>query len=399
MSQTEAVTQHKPWEAYTPPPLMAAPIAVAGVAAVASMAAAAGVAAAAGLAAGPHVTQTRIVVMSQPGTDASAEDVTRAIAVEEGAAVPTPAPGKLLVRLTARPVHPADIMLVKGSYPGASNAKLPAVPGYEGTGVVEDANNVEGWAKGERVHAVCDSVSAGQGSWQQFVVLPPAKLHRVPHGMAEDVAAQSRGNPATALGMLETLAPPAGERVIQTAAASTLGRMFIALAKMRGVRTVNIIRMGAGREAQLEELASLGADLVLASDTDDIVGRVREVTSGVGAWGAVDAVGGALTQRLMSAVREGGTVLVYGALAGNTCTCSVMDMVGRDVKVNGFMLTRWLADLSDDQKSEAMDKLDGWLMDGSVPALVAGKYALADAKDAIMATLKSGRSGKVILMG
>lgn len=61
-------------------------------------------------------------------------------------------------------------------------------------------------------------------------------------------------NPCTAFGMLDDLDVPPDKYVLQTAAGSVLGRMFIALAKRKGVKTINIVR----RSAQEEELLGLG---------------------------------------------------------------------------------------------------------------------------------------------
>lgn len=49
-------------------------------------------------------TMKRVVV-----TSFSLSDPTSGLAVETGAPVPKPAPGEVLVRVTARPVNPADI--------------------------------------------------------------------------------------------------------------------------------------------------------------------------------------------------------------------------------------------------------------------------------------------------
>ncbi len=48
---------------------------------------------------------------------------------------------------------------------------------------------------------------------------------------------------------------PKGEWLLQTAAGSTLGRMLITLAKLRGVRTLNVVR----RKAQAKDLLDNGA--------------------------------------------------------------------------------------------------------------------------------------------
>ena len=58
----------------------------------------------------------------------------------------------------------------------------------------------------------------------------------------------------TAYGLVETLAAPEGEWIIQTAAGSVLGRQLVVLAKRKGVRTINVVR----RSAQKDELLQLG---------------------------------------------------------------------------------------------------------------------------------------------
>ena len=62
------------------------------------------------------------------------------------------------------------------------------------------------------------------------------------------------GVAVTAYGFLETLKVPEGEYLLQGAAGSTLGRQLIALAKHRGVRTINVVR----RREQVQELLDIG---------------------------------------------------------------------------------------------------------------------------------------------
>ena len=58
----------------------------------------------------------------------------------------------------------------------------------------------------------------------------------------------------TAYGFLEVLKVPQGGHLLQSAAGSVLGRQLIALAKLRGVRTINLVR----RQEQVQELLDLG---------------------------------------------------------------------------------------------------------------------------------------------
>jgi NADPH:quinone reductase-like Zn-dependent oxidoreductase len=268
---------------------------------------------------------------------------------------------------------------------------------------VVDANGVAGWTAGERAHALLAGTRGrgeGQGSWQQFVAAPPGALTRPPPVVPDAVAAQLRGNPASALGLLETLAPPPGEWLVHSAAASTLGRMLITMARLRDVRTVAVLRSRAGREHQVRELQQLGADVILAADEDDIAARVMQLTAGRGAWGATDAVAGEMTGRLAAAVHPGGTVLVYGMLAGTTCTAAVADIMGRDVTLRGFALNRWMS-FGEEQpaQAKALAQLDAWLASGAVVPAVARTARLEDAREAVAAALAPGGSGKVLLDG
>ena len=54
------------------------------------------------------------------------------------------------------------------------------------------------------------------------------------------------------------------------------------------------------------------ADVVIATDAEHLGTVVCSVTQGKGAFAAVDCVGGELTGEMLSSVKEGGTLLVYG---------------------------------------------------------------------------------------
>ena len=69
------------------------------------------------------------------------------------------------------------------------------------------------------------------------------------------------------------------------------------------------------------------ADEVLCTEDEDWVDKVKHITDGKGAYGAVDAVAGELTAKMVNAVRKDGTVLIYGALSGFTATVPVPDVL------------------------------------------------------------------------
>ena len=60
---------------------------------------------------------------------------------------------------------------------------------------------------------------------------------------------------------------------------------------------------------------------------DDIAAEVEKITGGKGAYGAIDCVAGDLTGQMLAAVRPGGQILLYGAMASFSTTLNVGDLL------------------------------------------------------------------------
>lgn len=258
--------------------------------------------------------------------------------------------------------------------------------------MVEDGNGTE--LKAGTRGVVFFNTREGHGSWQEYVAVPASNFIPVPDSVPDEAAAQFLVNPVTVVGMLEELAAPAGSYILQSAAGSTLGRQLIIVAKKCGLKTINLVR----RAEQAAELKALGADEVLCTETDDIAARVKEITGGAGAWGAVDAVGGPLTLRISGAVRDGGSVLIYGAMSGLEFTGSIVDVLFRSVTVRGFWLNVYLSKLAPERKSAVFAEIISWLADGSVVPFSGQRFPLKDVVAAVQASQASARGGKVLLV-
>jgi NADPH:quinone reductase-like Zn-dependent oxidoreductase len=176
-----------------------------------------------------------------------------------------------------------------------------------------------------------ENLRKGEGTWQEYVAVRGDLVWVVPDSISDVAAAQFVINPWTLHGMLSDLQIPKGEYVLQTAAGSALGRQLIKLAKIWGIKTINLVR----RKEQKEELKALGADEVISTNDEDVATRVKEVTGGKLAYGGLDAVAGELTKQVCASVRDGGQVFVYGVLAGWDATVGVGDLF------RGVHLTAW----------------------------------------------------------
>ena len=277
-------------------------------------------------------------------------------------------------------------------YPGFQPPSLPAVPGLEGAGVIADANGTA-LAEGTR-GVVFFNAKVGEGSWQEFVAVPAANFMPVPDSVSDDAAAQFLVNPVTAVGMLDELAVPAGEYLLQSAAGSTLGRQVIARAQKRGIKTINLVR----RAEQAAELKAAGADEVVCTETEDVAARVKEITGGKGAYAAMDAVGGPGVERITNSLRDFGTVLIYGAMSGLQFTGSIVDCLFRGVVVKGFWLNLYLNRISAEEKAVVFRQVIDLMADGSLQPHCGQRFPLQDAVAAVQASQQVARGGKVLLV-
>ena len=161
-----------------------------------------------------------------------------------------PGPGQVRLRLTHRSINPSDLLTISGHY--GRLPRLPATPGLEGVGRVEAlGEGVAGWRAGDRAIPL-----GAAGTWRESVIVNSAQLLPVPDAVGDETAAQFVVNPITAWVMLEQeLALRPGDWLAQTAAGSTLGRLVIQLAQLRGYRTVNFVR----RPEQADELQAAAA--------------------------------------------------------------------------------------------------------------------------------------------
>jgi NADPH:quinone reductase-like Zn-dependent oxidoreductase len=279
-----------------------------------------------------------------------------------------------------------------GVYPGFQPEALPATPGLEGCGVIADANGT-GLENGKR-GVVFFNTKEGQGSWQEYVTVPQSNFLPVPDSCSTNSAAQFFVNPVTVYGMLDILNAPKGEYILQSAAGSVLGRQLICMAKLRGLKTINLVRRGG---SAITELLDIGADYVIDTSEEDVVARVKEITNGNGAYGAIDAVAGDLTSIITGSVRAGGTVLIYGAMGGLEFKGSVVDTLFRQVNISGFWLNVWLGTLSNQKKTAVFTEIIDMLSDGRMTPLSGESFDLNDVVKAVAHSQIPARGGKVII--
>jgi len=207
-------------------------------------------------------------------------------------------PEDVLVSMEAAPINPSDLLLVRGLY-GVRPA-FPFSVGAEGVGrVTQRGSKVDAALQGKRVLIV---PTLEQGTWADQVVVPVRNL--VPMSDEADPLQLSMVgiNPATAYLLLNryvSLMP--GDWIGQTAANAAMGQYIIGLAKLAGVKTLNVVR----REEAAEQVREWGGDRVVLQG-DNLHKDIEEALDGKKLSLVLDMVGGASVGELAKSLKPGG---------------------------------------------------------------------------------------------
>ena len=304
--------------------------------------------------------------------------------------VPEPPLGQddVLISMEAAPMNPSDFLFVRGTY-GIQPA-FPSPLGGEGVGrVAKIGSRVNVALRGKRVLILS---TYEQGTWADEVVAEVRNI--VPMSDEADPLQLSMIgiNPATAYLLLNryvSLMP--GDWIGQTAANAAMGQYIIALAKLAGVKTLNVVR----RKEAAEQVRQWGGDRVVLQG-DNLHKDIEEALDGKKLSLVLDTVGGTPVGELAKSLKPGGSIVVYAMQGGQFPAISPKDFIYRGLSLHGFWLINWLRNAPRTEIEEIYQKLGDLVADGSLSAAVEHVYPLDQFKEAFKQSLKSNRSGKVL---
>jgi NADPH:quinone reductase len=308
---------------------------------------------------------------------------------------PKPGPGEVLVRMLASPINPSDLMSIRGIYGKLPN--LPAIPGYEGVGIVEASGGglLGGFLKGKRVAVL----NRETGNWCEKTVVPAKQAIPLPAHLSVEQAAMFFVNPATSFIITRKLLQvPAGEWLLQSAAGSALGRMIIRLGNKFGFRTLNVVR----RKEQIDELKAIGADAVVHFDSEKhpvehLREEVLKFTDGNGVRYAIDPVGGTVASAVANCLGKGAQMLVFGTLTTEPLSLSPRQLIGNGASLHGFWLTNYMDAQGLFAKIRLVRQVGGLHKAGVLHSDVGERFTLQNISDAVREAETVGRGGKVLL--
>ncbi|MBE5098435.1 zinc-dependent alcohol dehydrogenase family protein [Priestia aryabhattai] len=298
----------------------------------------------------------------------------------ENKQVTDPGVGEVLVRMKTRPINPSDLIPIRGAY--SNRISLPAIPGYEGVGIVEEVGpSVSKWFLGKRVLPL-----RGEGTWQEFVKTSAELAIIVPDYLEDYIAAQLYINPITAWVIcMEVLALKPGDDLIVNACGSSIGRIFAQLSRILGFRLIAVTR----NNTYTEELTQLGASYVINTETTPLYHTVMELTNGRGAKAAIDSIGGSCGTKLASCVSPNGIFLTIGLLSGISVNWAEI-MNNNKINTNIFHLRHWNQKVSTRKWHETFYQLIQFIHEKQLTLTKPQvQYPLSDVKKALGTKIKS----------
>ena len=301
-----------------------------------------------------------------------------------------PGPGQVQVRVSAFPIHPGDALAISATATPGSEL----IAGVEATGVVTEVGaGVTGLSPGTRV-----TFFPYLGAWRQVANVDAANVVPVPDSVPDEVAAQMLCNPITAV-MLRRAAQQHfavgyDGVVLNNAAASSVGRLFTAVAEHHQIATISIVRS----EERAQQLRDRFPTVPAVSTADpDWVEQVRTAAGGRPIPVALDPVGGAAASGLLSALSPGGTLIVYGELAQEPIPLHAATILHSAFAIRGLTINRWLTAVSAEQRASDLASAVAIAtvlpQHFDVPAI----YPLERIGDAVRHVSQPGKVGTVVV--
>ena len=209
-------------------------------------------------------------------------------------------------------------------------------------------------------------VVSGMWAWQEYASLSAAQVLKVdPAEAPVSTALGILGMPGMTayFGLTELCAPEPGETVFVSGAAGAVGSAVGQIAKILGCRVVG----SAGSDEKVDFLKALGFDEVFNYKTAKPYAETLKTLCPNGIDCYFDNVGGELTDAVLEVLNVSARVAVCGQIsqynnrAGDVGRRPYWPMIMKQIRMEGFLVSRWF-----DRWPEARKQMAQWLKEGKL---------------------------------
>ncbi len=212
---------------------------------------------------------------------------------------PAAGDNQVLVRIMAAGINPVDTKVRAGTSGMAKRIQLPAILGWDISGVIEaTGKHVTSFKTGDAVFGCVGFPGLGK-AYAEFTVVDPASLAKKPGNISfEEAAAVPLAGLTAYQAINEHLKLRSGQTVLIQAAAGGVGHLAVQFAKLKHAY---VSGTASGENAAF--LESLGADQAIDYKNEKFERRAGNPDA------VLDAMGGDVLYRSIACVRSGGTVV------------------------------------------------------------------------------------------
>ena len=302
-----------------------------------------------------------------------------------------PGPGEVRLKVEAIGLNRAEVMYRQAQYLEAP--KYPSRIGYEAAGTVDAlGQDVEGFKIGDRVSTIPSFSMQKYGVYGESAVVPAFSLAHYPADLSAAEGASIWMQYLTAYGALIHYGQlKSDDFVLIPAASSSVGLAAIQIAKAVGAVAIGTTRGGDKKSFIIDA----GADHVVVTNEENLVERVKEITSEKGARIIFDPVAGPFLETLAEAAAPGATIFEYGALSLKPTPFPLFTALGKGLTVKGYTLFEIVSDPGSLEQGKRF-VYDG-LASGALKPLIARTFPLDAIADAHRYMESNQQLGKIVV--
>jgi NADPH:quinone reductase len=289
-------------------------------------------------------------------------------------------PDEILVQMKAIGLNYADVYRRKGNY--HLKGEPPFIAGYEGAGIIVDANNADGFTNGDSI-CFADVPFANA----ELVAVPVENCIPLPKTISFETAAAVMLQGLTAQYLTaDSYVVIANDIVLIHACAGGVGQLLVQICKMKGAKVIGLTSSDEKRHAALAN----GCDDVFLYSEDWVALCKAQNISVV-----YESVGSTILQSFET-VKETGTVVFYGFAGGDPPHIDPRMLMDGSKKLIGGDLWSYLT--SKAARVARSNELFEWIANEKIKIPTPTSFALADGRAAHELLESRKSTGKIILI-
>lgn len=295
------------------------------------------------------------------------------------------------IRVKAIGLNRSDMNFRQNQY--IQKPTFPSRFGYEASGIVVAAGEkAQEFKTGDAVFVLPVNNLSTEGVCADELIIDKRYVVFMPGNITFETGAAVWMQYLTAWGgVIEAAHPKKNDFVLITAASSSVGVAAIQLVRQIGAIP---IATTLGLEKK-QAILDTGAEHVIATDEENLVARLRQITGATGLAAAFDAVGGQQVNEIAEVLQKFGRLVIHGYLSGEATPFPLKLAIRNSLTIKGYLFSEILNDAV--LKEKACAHIIKGLSEGELKPVVDRVFRFESMREAQDYMLKNSHLGKIVL--